>query len=191
VKLRVCRYRHYLGAWAPSDRVRVAGRAPEESELAELGANDALTDGAALAKAPDRVFAALTVPTKVRKEVWDLEWDDDATLTPRDDDTFAAYGRRVAGFFRSVGFPIGDAAPMVRLVATKPGVNPARDDAQGRAVALVNVGESDCLLATTCSIGAVSLRVPAGEGCLVSASAVPYEVIVPEDAEFGLLLELV
>jgi hypothetical protein len=201
VTLRVCQYRHYLGAWNPSDRVRIAAaapiedirdwRAPEASELAELGANEPLMDGAKLAESSDGVIAALTVPARVRKGVWELEWEDAEAMTPRDEAAFAAYGRRVVGFFRAAGFPFGEAsAPTVRLVATHPGVNPSRDDADGGALALVNVGESDCSIATTSAIGAVSLRIPPGEGCLVSSGARAYRVIVPPDAEFGLLLEV-
>jgi hypothetical protein len=193
--LRVCQYRHYLGPWNPNDRVRVAAaadwRTPEASELAELGANEPLMDGAKIAESSDGVLAALTVPARVRKGVWELEWEDAVAMTPRDDAAFAAYGLSVVGFFRAAGFPFGEpSAPTVRLVATHPGVNPPRHDADGGALALVNVGESDCSIATTCSIGAVSLRIPPGEGCFVSPAARTYRVIVPSDAEFGLLLEV-
>jgi len=190
-KLRVGRYKHYLGAWNAPLRVRYDGRAPDEGELAALGAGETLADGA-IADSPEPVLAAMTVPAKIRRELWALEWEDDAaTLTPRDHDAFVAYGRRVVSFLRAAGVPLGGAGHPceARLVAVAPGDNPAPpavDPERSVGVTLVNVGESDVLVGS----GAVTIRVPPDEGCLVSAGARPYHVVVPEGAEFGLLLEL-
>ncbi len=198
--MRVGRYRHYLGAWDAKERVRLASavgpapdwRAPTDEELTALHAAEVLSDEASI-QSSGAVLAAMTIPNKVRRELWELEWDDDAVaMTPRDEQAFTDYGRRVAGFFRSAGVTLGgvDRACETRLIASAPGVTPAQEVRPGM-VALVNVGESECLVATGGAAGAVALRVPPDEGCLVSSAAAPYAVIVPADAEFGLLLELV
>jgi hypothetical protein len=196
-QIRIGRYRHYLGTWDAGDRVRIAAavdgawRAPSDDELAQLRTTETLGDAAEIAESADAVMAAMTVPAKVRRELWALEWDDESeAMTPRDADAFAAYGRGVVAFFRAAGVPLGgaDAACDTRLVAATPGRNPA-EVREGR-LALVNVGEADCTVAMTGEAGAVSLRVPPDEACLLSRGARLDCIIVPTEAEFGLLLEL-
>ena len=191
MKSRVAAYRHYLGEWSARDRVTVGDRAANDAELAALGAADVIGDAAALAKSDEGVLAAFTVPKRVRKRLWELDWDDDGA-SPRDPAAFQAYGRSVAAFLRGAGVPIGDQLEM-RLVAGGPGSNAVDDLALHPAsvVALVNVGESDVLVTTHADGKALSLRVPPDEGCLVSPKARPYVLTVPASAEFGLLLELV
>ena len=74
MKARIAAYRHYLGAWNAADRVRIGDRSPNDDELAALGAKDAIGDAAALATSEDAVLAALTVPARIRKRLWALEW---------------------------------------------------------------------------------------------------------------------
>jgi hypothetical protein len=164
--------------------VRIADAEPNADERAEM---DAVIDASALGESADAVVAAMTVPAKIRKELWQLEWDDaSSTMTPRDEEAFAAYGRRVVAFFRAAGAPFGERPCETRLVAASPGVNPAPVDTQPGGVVLVNVGDADCFVRA----GDLSLRVPPDEACLLSAGARPYSVVVPEGAEFGLLLDL-
>ena len=161
-----------------------------KTSLADLGAADVIGDAAALAASDDAVLAAFTVPARVRKRLWALEWEEGAA-TPSDPAAFQAYGRSVASFMRAAGVPLGE-SPAMRLVAGGPGENAVDDLARHAAsvVALVNVGESDVFVTTNATGEAVSLRVPPDEGCLVSPKARPYVLDVPADAEFGLLLEL-
>jgi hypothetical protein len=186
MSLKVGAYRHYLGEWSAKDRITVGDRTADDAELATLGATDVIGDAAAIAKSDGGVLAAFTVPKRVRKRLWDLDWDEDGA-SPRDPAAFQAYGRSIAAFLRGAGVPIGS-APEMRLVAGGPGSNAVDDLALHPAsvVALVNVGESDVLLTTN----GVSLRVPPDEGCLVSPKARPYVLTVPAGAEFGLLLEI-
>ncbi len=188
--IRVAVYRHYLGEWSAKARVLVGDRAADDAELVTLGAADVIGDAAALATKDDAVLAAFTAPKRVRKRLWDLDWDDEGA-SPRDPAAFQAYGRSLAAFLRGAGVPIGD-KPEMRLVAGGPGAN-AVDDLALHAtsvVALVNVGESDVLVSIAEDGRAISLRVPPDEGCLVSPKARPYTLTVPASAEFGLLLEI-
>lgn len=195
-RLRIAAYRHYLGVWSAAERVRIGDHAPDERELAALLANDVIGDGATLGTSDDAIACAMTVPKRVRKRLWDLDWDEaGAAMTPKDAAAFEAYGRSVAAFFRAAGLPLRETFE-TRLVAGAPGANAVDDLAlhAASAVALVNVGESDVLVAVKGSLGdaevEVSLRVPPDEGCLLSPKARPYVVVVPAEAEFGLLLEL-
>ncbi len=204
-RLRIASYRHYLGAWDPAARLRIlhganaaraADRTPDDRELAALGAHDLIGDAASFAASDDAIAAALTVPARVRKKLWALDWDDEAAvMTPRDAAAFQAYGRSVAAFLRGAGVPLAETFE-TRLVAGAPGTNGVDDLALHRAnaVVLINVGESDVLVAIHGELAdthaEVSLRIPPDEGCLLSPNARPYVVIVPAEAEFGLLLEL-
>lgn len=203
--LRVGRHRHFLGAWDPADRLLIARAAPHvsrdlawsalaEAELAELGARDQLDDAALTKEDGAAVVAAMTVPGRVRRQLWELGWDDDAeTLAPRDQQAFAAYGRRVVAFFRAAGVPLGgaDVPCPTKLVALAPGTNPVSGEpALGATTALVNVGDFDCRIVSMSPSGAVSLRVPSGNACLLARVPRPYHAVVPENAEFGLLLEV-
>lgn len=204
-RLRIASYRHYLGTWDPAARLRIchgakaaraAESAPDDRELAGLGARDIIGDGASLSTSDDAITAALTVPARVRKKLWALDWDDEAAvMTPRDAAAFQAYGRSVAAFLRGAGVPLAETFE-TRLVAGAPGNNGVDDLAlhPANAVVLINVGESDVLIATHGELAdahtEVSLRIPPDEGCLLSPKARPYVVIVPAEAEFGLLLEL-
>jgi hypothetical protein len=176
MKPRVAAHRHYLGVWNGKERVVIGDRAPDDAELAALETGDAALE-------------AFTAPKRVRKRLWELDWEDEGAMRPRDAAAFDAYGRSVAAFLRAAGVPLGEKLEM-RLVAGGPGKNAVDDLALHPAsvVALVNVGESDVLV--TIDDGNVSLRVPPDEGCLVSPKARPYVLNVPADAEFGLLLEL-
>lgn len=167
---RVVAHRHYLGVWSAKERVSIGDRAATDAELA---------DG-------EELLAAFTVPKRVRKRLWALDWDDEGA-NPRDAAAFEAYGRSTGAFLRAAGIPLGDKLEM-RLVAGGPGANAVDDPARHptSALALVNVGESDVLV----TVGMLSLRVPPDEGCLVSSKARPYVLTVPSSAEFGLLLEL-
>jgi hypothetical protein len=191
-RLRIAAYRHYLGAWNAAERVRVHDRAPDDGELAALGARDVIGD-AALAASDDAVALAMTVPARVRKKLWELDWDE--AMAPTDAAAFEAYGRSVAAFFRAAGFVLGETFE-TRLVAGAPGKAAVDDLAlhATRAVALVNVGEGDVLVTLKGSVAGaeaeVSLRVPPDEACLLSPKARPYAVMIPAEAEFGLLLEL-
>ncbi|HEY2370204.1 MAG TPA: hypothetical protein VGH87_27600 [Polyangiaceae bacterium] len=188
--IRVAAYRHYLGEWNAKERVLVGDRAADDAELVALGAGDVIGDAAALATNGDAVLAAFTATKRVRKRLWDLDWDDEGA-SPRDPAAFQAYGRSLAAFLRAAGMPTGE-TPEMRLVAGGPGAN-AVDDLARHAnvvVALVNVGESDVLVTTNAEGRAISLRVPPDEGCLVSPKARPYVLTVPASAEFGLLLEI-
>lgn len=171
---RVAAHRHYLGVWSAQERVSVGDRTASDDDLAG-----------------DEVLAAFTVPKRVRKRLWELDWDDEGA-SPRDPAAFEAYGRSTGAFLRAAGMPLGEKLEM-RLVAGGPGSNAVDDLARHpqRALALVNVGESDVLVVTTNVEGkTLSLRVPPDEGCLVSPKARPYVLTVPSSAEFGLLLEL-
>ena len=183
----VGRHRHYLGSWSPAERVRIAAdaeritskltwHAPDEKELAELVGDDP-------------VLAAITVPRKIRSELWELDWDEgDGGMTPRDQDAFAAYGRRVMGFLRSTGLVAGAGEHGIRLVASAPGVT---EGSKGEALAvLMNVGEVACAVAVKARAGAVALEVPPDEGCAVASVARPWTLVVPDTAEFGLFLEV-
>jgi hypothetical protein len=135
----------------------------------------------------------MTVPAKIRRDLWALGWDDAAaTLTPRDQEAFAAYGRRVVAFFRAAGVGLGgpDRPCQTRLHALAPGVWACSGDAPRGVTALVNVGESECSVATMGPAGAVSLCIPPDEGCLLSRAARSSHIVVPDTAEFGLVLEL-
>jgi hypothetical protein len=184
---RAFAHRHYLGTWDPADRVRLAPGATvvtptlafrpldarESAEIAVEGASEA-----------DVVLAAMTVPAKLRKDLWQLEWDGEAsTMTPRDEQAFTAYGRRVVAFFRAAGVALAEPCE-TRLLAVAPGVS------EVSALVVVNVGDAPCAVATTCALGALSVRVPPDEACLLSAGGKPYFVVVPDDAEFGLVLAL-
>jgi hypothetical protein len=183
---RVAAYRHFLGAWSARERVSIGDRAPDDAELAALRSSEVIGDAAALG-AGDATLAALTVPKRVRKRLWALDWDDEGA-SPRDAAAFQAYGRSTAAFLRAAGVPLGEKLEM-RLVAGGPGSNAVDDLALHPAcvVALVNVGESDVLVTIAEKI---SLRIPPDEGCLVSPKARPWVLTVPASAEFGLLLEL-
>lgn len=195
-RLRIASYRHYLGTWEPAARLRVGDRTPDDRDLAALSARETIGDGASLATSDDAIMAALTVPARVRKKLWALDWDDDATaMKPRDAAAFQAYGRSVAAFLRGAGVPLAETFE-TRLVAGAPGTNAVDDLAlhPAHAVVLINVGESDVIVSTRGELAGahadVSLRIPPDEGCLLSPKARPYVVIVPAEAEFGLLLEL-
>ena len=174
---RVVAHRHYLGVWSAKERVSIGEGAATDADLAEL-------------EAGDEALAAFTVPKRVRKRLWELDWDDEGAA-PRDPAAFEAYGRSTGAFLRAAGIPLGDKLEM-RLVAGGPGANAVDDLARHpeSALALVNVGESDVLVTTRAFGKTISLRVPPDEGCLVSAKARPYVLTVPSSAEFGLLLEL-
>jgi hypothetical protein len=206
-RLRVGRHRHFLGAWDPAERLRIARGAHgvshdvtwsalTEAEIAELGAKEQVDDATLTVEdaAGDAVVAAMTVPAKVRRQLWELDWDDEAeTLAPRDQEAFAAYGRGVVAFFRAAGVLLGgpDVPCPTRLVALAPGTNPvSEENASAVMTALVNVGESDCRIVAMSPSGPVSLRVPSNEACLLARVARPYHVVVPDDAEFGLFLGL-
>lgn len=188
---RVAAYRHYLGVWNAKERVSIGERAPDDAELSALGAGDVIGDAASLAKSEEAVLAALTVPKRVRKSLWALDWDDEGAMRPRDAAAFEAYGRSTGAFLRAAGVPLGEKLEM-RLVAGGPGSNSVDDLAlhPTSVVALVNVGESDVFVTSTADGKSISLRVPPDEGCLVSPKARPYVLTVPSSAEFGLLLEL-
>ena len=193
--LQVGRYRHYLGPWNPAERVRVAPgadglasglpwRAPDANELGELRVEEPLGE---IASEP--VLGAMTVPRKIRRELWELEWDDaSGAMTPRDRDAFDAYGRRVVGFLRAAGLAAGSESRDMKLVASAPGVTEG-SNGEG-TVTLVNVGESPCWVAVRGPAGAVALVVPPDEGCVVSGAARPWSLVVPAEVEFGLVLEV-
>jgi hypothetical protein len=185
---RVAAYRHYLGVWSAKERVVVGDRAADDTDLGALAVGDVIGDVATM---KDATLAAITVPRRVRKRLWELEWDEEGAMRPRDPALFEAYGRSVGSFLRAAGVPLGEKLE-VRLVAGGPGTNAVDDLALHPAsvVALVNVGESDVLVTMNVEGKTLALRVPPDEGCLVSPKARPYVLGVPADAEFGLLLEL-
>ncbi len=187
--LHVASYRHYLGTWNAKERVVIDGHAPDDAELASLRTSDMIGDGASLANSEDAIALAMTLPARITKRLWDLDWSEDGKMTPRDSAAFEAYGRSVAAFFRAAGFPLRETFE-TRLVAAAPGTNALDDLALhvDRPVALVNVGESDAFILMESH--RVELRVPKTEGCLLSPKARPYVVVVPADAAFGLFLEL-